>query len=124
VQRAAGVAGAGIRSRPKPHWRGHPRQPLGAVRGERHRGGLAFASVTSGPGARGAVASRVGPQWYGRRASGPRPGVGSGAFSTAIVLLFWNGRMQMLTEQGPMAVLINVAILVALLVLKWPSTKF
>jgi hypothetical protein len=50
--------------------------------------------------------------------------VGSAAFSTAIILLFWDGRMQAVTDKGLIAVLINLAILVALLVLKWPSLGF
>jgi hypothetical protein len=50
--------------------------------------------------------------------------VGSAAFSTAMILLFWDGSGQALTDQGLIAVLINVAILVALLVLRWPSLGF
>jgi hypothetical protein len=50
--------------------------------------------------------------------------VGAAAFSTVVVLLFWDGRMQALTDQGLIAVLINVAILLALLVLRWPSLGF
>jgi hypothetical protein len=50
--------------------------------------------------------------------------VGSAAFSTAIIFLFWDGSRQALTDQGLIAVLINVAILVALLVLRWPSLGF
>jgi NADH:ubiquinone oxidoreductase subunit K len=50
--------------------------------------------------------------------------VGAAAFSTVVVLLFWDGRMQALTDQGLIAMLINVAILLALLVLRWPSLGF
>jgi hypothetical protein len=50
--------------------------------------------------------------------------VGSAAFSTLIVLLFWDGKTQQLTDKGLIAVLINVVILVALLVLRWPSPGF
>jgi hypothetical protein len=50
--------------------------------------------------------------------------VGSAAFSTAIILLFWDGSRQAVTDKGLIAVLINVAILVALLVLRWPSLGF
>jgi hypothetical protein len=50
--------------------------------------------------------------------------VGSAAFSTVIVLLFWDGRLKQLTDKGLIAVLINVVILVALLVLRWPSAAF
>jgi hypothetical protein len=50
--------------------------------------------------------------------------VASAAFSTAIVLLFWDGKMQQVTDKGLIAVLINVVILVALLVLRWPPVGF
>jgi hypothetical protein len=50
--------------------------------------------------------------------------VGSAAFSTVIVLLFWDGKMQQLTDKGLIAVLINVVILVASLVLRWPPVGF
>lgn len=50
--------------------------------------------------------------------------VGSAAFSTAIWILFWNGAMQKLADQGLIAILINGAILVALLVFHWPDFGF
>lgn len=50
--------------------------------------------------------------------------IGSAIFSAIIVILFWNGRMQKLNDQGLIALFINVAILVALLVLRWPSVGF
>jgi hypothetical protein len=50
--------------------------------------------------------------------------VASAAFSTALCVLFWNGRMQKLDDQGAIAVLINLAILVAVLVLRWPVLGF
>jgi hypothetical protein len=50
--------------------------------------------------------------------------VTSAAFSGAFVLLFWDGKMQRLTDQGAIAVLINGAILIAVLVLGWPSFGF
>lgn len=40
---------------------------------------------------------------------------GSAAFSTAIWILFWDGKLQKLADQGIVAVLINAAILVAVL---------
>jgi hypothetical protein len=42
--------------------------------------------------------------------------VGSAVFSTAIWLLFWDGTMQRLAEQGLVAIVINAAILFAVLV--------
>jgi len=50
--------------------------------------------------------------------------VASAAFSTALCVLFWNGRLQRLDDQGAIAVLIDIAILVAVLVLRWPALGF
>jgi len=50
--------------------------------------------------------------------------VGAAAFSTAIWILFWNGRLQQLTEQGLIAILVNAAILIAVLVFHWPDLGF
>jgi len=50
--------------------------------------------------------------------------VGSAAFSAVMVFLFWNGKLQRLDNQGGIALLINMAILVALLILRWPSLGF
>jgi len=50
--------------------------------------------------------------------------VGSAAFSAAIFVLFWDGRMQKLTEKGLVAILINGFILVAVLVFQWPNSGF
>jgi hypothetical protein len=50
--------------------------------------------------------------------------VGSAAFSAAIVLLFWDGTMHRLADRGAIALLINIAILVAVLVLRWPDFGF
>jgi len=47
--------------------------------------------------------------------------LGSASFSAVIVVLFWNGTMQKLNDQGAIALLINLAILVAVLVLRWPD---
>jgi hypothetical protein len=46
--------------------------------------------------------------------------VGSAAFSAAIFFLLWDGQLQKLANQGAIAILINLAILVAVLVLRWP----
>ena len=50
--------------------------------------------------------------------------VGSAAFSAFIYILFWNGRLQRLDNQGLIAILIDAAILVALLVFQWPKFDF
>ena len=50
--------------------------------------------------------------------------VGSAVFSAVVFVLFWDGKRQMLDGKGLFAILINTAILVALLVLKWPDLGF
>jgi hypothetical protein len=47
--------------------------------------------------------------------------VGAAIFSAAIFVLFWNGELQNLADQGAIAILINIAILVAVLILRWPD---
>jgi len=44
--------------------------------------------------------------------------VASAAVSTVMILLFWNGRVKKLADQGAIAILINSVILLALLVLR------
>jgi hypothetical protein len=46
--------------------------------------------------------------------------VGAAAFSAAVVVLFWNGTFQELDNQGLVAILINAAILVGVLIVRWP----
>lgn len=50
--------------------------------------------------------------------------VGSAAFSAVLIFLFWDGGMQKLADKGGIGLLINLAILVALLILRWPSLGF
>lgn len=50
--------------------------------------------------------------------------VGSAAFSAVIFILFWNGQLQRLDQQGAIGLLINVAIVVAVLILRWPNFAF
>jgi hypothetical protein len=50
--------------------------------------------------------------------------VGAAVFSIALYLLFWNGRMENLDGQGGIALLINLAILAAVLILQWPDFEF
>jgi len=53
-----------------------------------------------------------------------RPVVVSGAaFSSLVYILFWNGKMQNLDGQGMVAILIDIAILLAVLVFRWPATE-
>ena len=50
--------------------------------------------------------------------------VGFAAFSAVVFTLFWDGKMRMLADQGWIGLLINVAILIALLILSWPNLGF
>ena len=47
--------------------------------------------------------------------------VASAAFSAVLFLLFWDGRRHMLSENGAIGLLINLAILIAVLVFRWPN---
>ena len=46
---------------------------------------------------------------------------GGVAFSTVLYFLMWNGELQRLDDQGGIGILINLAILVLILVAKWPN---
>lgn len=50
--------------------------------------------------------------------------VAAAAFSALLYLLFWDGRMQRLDAQGALGILINLAILAAVLVFGWPHFDF
>jgi hypothetical protein len=50
--------------------------------------------------------------------------VGAAAFSSIVFILFWNGSLQNLDGQGGVGILINLAILVAVLILRWPDFGF
>ena len=50
--------------------------------------------------------------------------VGAATFSSVVYILFWNGRMQNLDGQGAIGLLINIAILLAVLILRWPQLGF
>ena len=66
----------------------------------------------------GGIAILLGQAWW-------RPVVvGAAAFSATVFFLFWNGTTQKLAEQGAIALLINLAILVKVLVLQWPDFGF
>jgi hypothetical protein len=80
------------------------------------------AGIACGVAALGFVAAGVallfGQAWW-------RPAVvGAAAFSSLIFLLAWNGRGQNLADQGAIAILINIAILVAVLMAHWPHFDF
>jgi hypothetical protein len=45
-------------------------------------------------------------------------------FSSVVFLIFWNGRLHDLDGQGGVGLLIDVAILIAVLILRWPKLGF
>lgn len=49
---------------------------------------------------------------------------GAAIFSSILFILFWNGGLQKLDNQGAIAILINIAILIAVLVLRWPNLGY
>jgi uncharacterized membrane protein YphA (DoxX/SURF4 family) len=54
-----------------------------------------------------------------------RPALVSAAgFASVVFVLLWDGRFQNLDNKGGFGLLINVAILVAVLVLRWPDFEF
>ena len=66
----------------------------------------------------GSAAILLGQAWW-------RPViVGAAAFSASVFFFFWNGKAQNLSQQGAIAILINLAILVYVLVLQWPDLGF
>jgi hypothetical protein len=80
------------------------------------------ASVCYGLAATGFVAGGIGTlagqAWW-------RPVVVfSAAFSSLMILLLWDGEMRKLADQGLIAVLITVTILVGVLILRWPNLGF
>ncbi len=49
--------------------------------------------------------------------------VGSAALSGVIFAVFWDGVLQKLPDKGAIALLINLAILVAVLIVGWPAER-
>jgi hypothetical protein len=50
--------------------------------------------------------------------------LGAAAFSSVLYLLFWDGKLQNLDDQGGIGLLIDLALLVAILVFRWPEVDF
>ncbi len=50
--------------------------------------------------------------------------VGVAAFSAVVFILFWDGKVQKLDGQGGIGLLIDIALLVAVLILRWPDFEF
>jgi len=49
--------------------------------------------------------------------------VGAAACSSLVYILFWNGGMQNLDGQGMIGILIDMAILLAVVIFRWPTTE-
>jgi len=47
--------------------------------------------------------------------------IASTIFSAILFILFWNGRMQNLDGQGVVGILIDMAILLTMLIFRWPA---
>ncbi len=47
--------------------------------------------------------------------------VGAAIFSSLVYILSWNGRMQNLDGQGVVGILIDMAILLTMLIFRWPA---
>ena len=50
--------------------------------------------------------------------------VGSTIFSSLIFILYWDGEMERLDAKGGIGLLINIVILVAVFILRWPDLEF
>lgn len=50
--------------------------------------------------------------------------VGVAIFSSVVFILLWNGRLQNLDGQGWVGILINLALLLAILIFRWPQLGF
>jgi hypothetical protein len=73
---------------------------------------LVLVTIAFGVGTVGLLAQQA---WW------PPLVVASAACSTVAILLLWNGSMQMVVQKGLVGPKINMAILVALLVFRWPQ---
>lgn len=85
-------------------------------------GARKLASLACALAALGFVGSGVGvfagQGWW-------RPAVtGAAAFSSAIFVLFWDGVLEKLADRGALALLIDGAILLSVLGLRWPDLGF
>ena len=83
----------------------------GAVRGLATAGCVAVALIF----AAGGIGVLAGRPWSRLVVAG------AAALSAALYLIFWNGTLQRLPDQGAVGILINLALIVALLVVRRPS---
>ena len=47
--------------------------------------------------------------------------IGAAIFSTVIYLLLWDGHLQNLPDKGAVGLLINLAVMAAILIFRWPA---
>ena len=66
----------------------------------------------------GGVGILAGQAWW------RSPVVGSAVLSAVLYILLWNGQVQRLDDQGAFGILINVAILIAVLIVRCPHFEF
>lgn len=52
------------------------------------------------------------------------PTVAAAAFSAVVIILFWDGARRRLRDEGGIGLLLDLVLLVALLVVRWPSPRF
>ena len=50
--------------------------------------------------------------------------VGAAAFSAVVFALFWNGKLERLDAQGGIGLLIALALLISVIILRWPRFEF
>ena len=82
----------------------------------------ALASIACASAAIGFVAGGIGI--FARQAWWRPVVVGSAAFSAVFIILFWDGEKHKLDDKGGIGLFINIAILVAVLILRWPALGF
>lgn len=88
--------------------------PLGEGR-TRLLASLSFGAVAAALVVGGVGVVLGGASWW-------RPLVlGSSALSAVMIVLLWNGKLQSLDDQGILGLLIDGALLIAVLILQWPS---
>lgn len=50
--------------------------------------------------------------------------IGAAAFSSFGYFIFWNGKLEKIHDQGAIGILINIAVIISITILGWPSFNF
>ena len=50
--------------------------------------------------------------------------IGSSVFSSFGYITFWNGKLEKMNDQGAIAIIINIALMLSITVLQWPQFNF